>query len=103
MNTITSMRSVWSGTVEVAPEGENNLIGSAVGAYVSAVGIANSQDEFLSGIDRAMHAMRFKIIDIDDVCKLEAEDIKRCDASMQNRILSLSKENPIELGSFHLF
>lgn len=103
MSAINKIHSFWSATVEIAPNIGNDLIGSAAGAYVSAVGIAKSKSEFISNVGRAMSALNFKVVDIDDVCILKSENIGSVDERILNGIKLLSEDNPVELGSFHLF
>jgi hypothetical protein len=104
MSTATSQDSTWTATAEVAPRAGNTLLGSAKGAYVPVVGIAHSEQEFRAGVDRAMGALDFELIDLEEVLPLHSSsDIASLDEVLRDRLDMLHKGNPVEFGSFHTF
>jgi hypothetical protein len=104
MSTATSQDSTWTATAEVVPRAGNALLGSATGAYVPVVGIARSEQEFRVGVDRAMGALDFELIDLEEVRQLRSSsDIAGLDEVLRDRVDMLHDGNPVEFGSFHAF
>jgi hypothetical protein len=103
MNTLINKHPVWAGTAEISPHPGNDLLGTATGAYVAVVGLASSQDEFLSGVDRAMDALGFRVVAISEVQPVKAFDTADFDEMLRDRLDLLSEENPVEIGRFHAF
>jgi hypothetical protein len=90
---------------EVAPRAGNTLLGSATGAYVPVVAIAQSEPEFRVGVNRAMEALNFELIDLEEVRRLHSSsDIASLDELLRDLVNMLHKGNhPVEFGSFHAF
>ena len=82
----------------------NALLGSALGAYVPVVGVADSEQTFRVGVDRAMAALEFELLDLAEVQQLQSSsDFAALDEVLRERVKSLHVGNPIEFGSFHAF
>jgi hypothetical protein len=103
MNTTVSDSLTWAATAEVEPNSGNDLLGDASGAYVPVVGVAGSREAFEAAIGRAMGALDFRLIDIDDVRQLATSEVANLDGVLASRVHLLGPDNPIELGSFHAF
>lgn len=104
MNTTSEAPVTWAGTVEVIPNRGNDLLGEATGAYVAAIGLARSESEFRFALKRAMGALDFEVIDIDDVRQFGLmTDLGDFDSTLRDRVNGLREDNPIELGSFHAY
>lgn len=104
MSTTTSARLTWGGTAEVVPYSGNVALGTATGAYIAVVGVAASAEAFRAGVKRAMGALEFELIDLEEVRQLRSpSDIVGFEDIMRDRMALLSEENPIEFGSFHSY
>lgn len=105
MNTTKSEEPVtWAGTAEVVPHRGNDLLGAATGAYVAAIGLARSESDFRSALERAMGALDFEVIEVEDVRRFGLmTDLVDFDSTLRDRVNALHEDNPIELGSFHAF
>jgi ribonuclease PH len=105
MSTTTSRKHLtWIGTAEVVPQDGNTLLGSATGAYVAVIGIANSEEDFHSCVTRAINALGFELVELDEVQQLESPtDVENLDEKLHERLDVLHEDNPVEFGSFHAF
>jgi hypothetical protein len=104
MNTNSSSDFKWVATAEVLPLAGNALLGSASGAYVPVVGIAEFEHEFRAGVKRAMAALEFDVVDLAEVRQLKSSsDVAGLDEVLRERVKTLHAGNPIEFGSFHAF
>jgi hypothetical protein len=104
MNTDSGTEFKWVATAEVVPLMGNALLGSASGAYVPVVGIADSEHTFRFGVDRAMAALEFEVINLAEVRQLQSSsDLAGLDELLRERVKALHAGNPIEFGSFHAF
>jgi hypothetical protein len=104
MNTTSEEPVTWAGIAEVVPRRGNDLLGAATGAHVAAVGLARSESEFRSALIRAMSALDFEVVEVDDVRQIcLMTDLVDFDDSLRNRVNALHADNPIELGSFRAF
>jgi hypothetical protein len=104
MSTATSPALTWTATAEVAPRAGNAMLGSAAGAYVAVVGVGCSEQEFRVGVERAMGALDFELIVLEDVRQLRSSaDIAGIDDVLRDRVSMLHEGNPVECGSFHAF
>lgn len=104
MNTNSGTEFKWVATAEVLPLAGNALLGSASGAYVPVVGIADSEHTFRVGVDRAMAALEFEVVDLAEVHQLQSSsDFAGLDEVLRERVKTLHVGNPIEFGSFHAF
>jgi hypothetical protein len=104
MNTSDSAAPIWAGTAEVVPHPGNTLLGYATGAYVPVIGVASSSSLFRLAVERAMGALEFRLIGLEDIRQLvRPSDVDALDDVLRDRLGTLTEENPIEVGSFHAF
>jgi hypothetical protein len=104
MSTPTSPDPTWAATAEVAPRAGNELLGTATGAYVPVVGIARSEQAFRVGVDRAMEALGFELIHLEEIRQLRSSsEVSDLDDVLRDRVNMLHAGNPVEFGSFHAF
>jgi hypothetical protein len=88
----------------VVPRAGNTMLGSASGAYVPLVGVAQSELAFRVGVDRVMGALDFEVVELDEVRQLRSpSDIAGLETVLRDRVNMLHEGNPIEIGSFHAF
>lgn len=101
---ITGDLPYWTAVAEVRPEPGNYLLGNAKAAYVAVAGIANSEDEFFSNTQSAFSSMDFIMAELNDIEKIQSiHQVCTADPTFAKKLLELSINNPIELGSFHIF
>ena len=104
MSTTNRRVAKWAATAEVEPRQGNSLLGAASGAYVAVVGLAQSESEFRSALRRAIEALDFELVDVDDLRQFNStKDLAGFDAALRERVSTLHKGNPIEFGAFHSF
>jgi len=77
MNTITDPSNYWIGTAEVDPLNGNKTLGTATGAYVSVLGIANNEAEFQARVEHVLNELEFERIEIDDLKRFCGERFSR--------------------------
>ena len=94
----------WSGTAEVVPREGNMSLSVATGAYVAVVCLAPTESAFRARIERAMNALEFDLIHLEDVRQLRSHlDAANLDSVLRDRLKTLRDDNPVEVGSFHAF
>ena len=104
MNTTVSDNLTRVGTAEVAPGPGNEWLGGASDAYVPVVGIAGSRVAFEAAICRAMGALDFELIDVEDVRQLLVPaELGHLDEALARHLHLLGPDNPVKLRSFHAF
>ena len=94
----------WAAAAEVLPRASNDLLGSATGAYVPVVGLAETERAFRAEVDRSMDALGFDVVTIEDVQRLRSSvDTSGLSEVMKERVGALNENNRLEFGSFHSF
>lgn len=80
------------------------MLGEASGAYVAVAGVAASRIAFEAAIRRAMGALDFELIDVEDVRQLLLPaEAGQLGEDLASRLHLLGPDKPIELGHFHSF
>lgn len=104
MNTTIKQERTWAGTAEVRPMPGNDLLGEASGAFVPVVGMGDSEHEFRDAVQRAMYALDFDLVSLDEVIQIDPRDgLTGLDIALRRRLAAIRAENPVEFGNFHAF
>ena len=80
------------------------MLGEATGAYVPAIGLARSESDFRFALNRALGALDFEVVEVDEVRRFGLmADLGDFDSTLRDRVNGLREDNPIELGSLHAY
>lgn len=104
MNSHDDCSCKWIGMAHVKPTPGNASLGSAIGAYVVAVGWAIDQRAFERLVTIALRAWEFEVLDIEDV---EPYEERASEAMIDPLLMRLSEEltakQPIAFGLFDAY
>jgi hypothetical protein len=92
----------WIGLAHVRPLPGNDLLEGAMGAFVTVVALAYSQDDFLSQARSKLQSYEFEIVEIEDIEPWEVRTKHfPVDEHIQGLVRSLGSDNRVLLGTFH--
>ncbi len=95
---------VWIGLAHVKPREGNDLLDYAFGAFVSAVGLAENENDFASAVVNLLDKQEFDVVEIEDIETLRKRQLHySIDSKISELAANLSPERPIELGTFHAY
>jgi hypothetical protein len=92
----------WIGLAHVRPLPGNDLLEGAIGAFVTVVALARSEDDFVSQASYKLQSYEFEIVEIEDIepWKVRIEHFP-VDEHIQGLVRSLGSDNRVLLGTFH--
>lgn len=98
------MLQAWIGLVHVKPRPGNEILGRAGGAFVPAIALARSGEDFVSKVVAKLVSYEFDILEIKDIEPC-ATRFKRCAVAKEVIALvsSLSEETPVALHTFQAY
>jgi hypothetical protein len=94
-------RTVWVGLAHAKPLADNQIVPEALGAYVTAVGIAQDQQEFLSTVRAALKDLAFELLSLEDNRELGTQN------QANDQILKLGQaaalSGKVQFNTFHTY
>ena len=94
------MNDRWVGLFEVAPSGDDMALDGDIGAFVTAVGLAYSIEQFTRRVCAKLENFSLAIIDIDYIDLIENQE----DTDLNRRLTKLpSDEYPVQFGTFDTY
>lgn len=95
---------MWTALAHVMPREETDLLQGARGAFVNAIGPAQSSREFEKNLREVFAGLGFELIEIDDLEPLAVRESKREIPQELTEVAELSRAtNQIHLGAFHAY
>lgn len=100
----TNPTNRWIGLVHVSPLPGNRVLGKSKGAFVAAVGDADTPAIFLALVRSEFEKLEFEIKSLEDVELLDDRMARHeLSAELIHSIAEISTESPLALGSFHSY
>lgn len=95
---------VWIGLINVVPQPNNDLLGTAKGAYVTALCYVDNNLSYKTRINEAAEELKFTVKEVEEIEKLS---IRRKNFKVDEAILKLAKEveetKQVRFSDFHAY
>jgi hypothetical protein len=98
------IRKKWIGMAKVRPRPGNTDLGEAIGAFVAAIGFADSREDYVGLVTRLLNDEGFDVEEIADI-ELYEDRVQKFSVSpgIQDLANSVEDDGHFGLGSFHTF
>jgi hypothetical protein len=97
---------VWTGLCEVTEVGDQDVLEGGEGAFVTAIALANSRDEFATAVTAALLEGGVLVLEIEDVESYAvdaAAAIETENPDFDAQVRAVAMDGGIELGPFHIW
>ena len=97
---------VWRGLCEVTEVGDQDVLEGGEGAFVTAIALASSRDEFATAVAAALLEGGMLVLEIEDVESYAidaAAAIETENPDFDAQVRSVAMDGGIELGPFHVW
>jgi len=97
---------VWTGLCEVTEVGDQDLLEGGEGAFVAAIALAPSRDEYAAAVRAALLETGLLLLEIQDLESFApdaATEIETEDPDFDELVRSVALDGGIELGPFHVW
>jgi hypothetical protein len=97
---------VWTGLCEVTEVGDQDLLDGGEGAFVTAIALAASRDEFAAAVRTTLLETGLLLLEIDDLESYApdaATAIETDNPEFDELVRSVALDGGIELGPFHVW
>jgi hypothetical protein len=93
----------WIGTVHIKPRPGNEIIGCAIGAFVPALALASSADEYVSKVTAKFDSYECDVLEVREIetCRMRFRGSPNTDIELL--VGSLDKDHPVAFHDFHAY